>query len=300
MKHLSCLSLSFMVMALPLLGFSQSTTCLEAKLSSYENGALVFQTEKKYDANRLLLSQKEFYKGYTTEKQFTYTPTQKIATVSYLLNGILIKKTTNVYDAKGNVISEITENNKGEKETTFTNAVGEKLLNDANGNTISREQNTLTADGKVAKNIVFNAKNEAISELQFLYDTNGNITEKVQNDLLAKVNKKTTYLYDAKGNKTEETTLLNEEPFTKLQNTYDSNGNLVSTKGFNKYNKEDFTLELTYTADNKIVTDSYVYNNELISQKKYTYDAQGNRIKEDYFERQKLVRSTEWEFICNQ
>lgn len=300
MKHLSCLSLSFIVVVLPLLCFSQSTTCLEAKLSSYENGALVFQTEKKYDVNRLLLSQKEFYKSYTTEKQFTYTPNREIATVSYLLNGILTKKTTNVYDAKGNVISEITENNKGEKETIFTNAVGEKLLNDANGNAIAKEQNTLTADGKVAKNVVFNAKNEAISELQFLYDTNGNITEKVQNDLLAKVNKKTTYLYDAKGNKTEEATLLNGEPFTKLQHTYDSNGNLVSTKGFNKYNKEDFTLELTYTPDNKVLTDSYLYSNELISQKKYTYDTQGNRIKEDYFERQKLVRSTEWEFICNQ
>jgi hypothetical protein len=92
---------------------------------------------------------------------------------------------------------------------------------------------------------------------------------------------------------------INAEPFSKNVYEINSTGKVAKIQAFNRYNQLDYELVYIYNVNGDITSESYFYNNELITKKENTYDENSNFIQQDNFERGKFVSSVKWEYICS-
>jgi len=198
-------------------------------------------------------------------------------------------KAEEFYDTDGNIISSTTYtyNSNGTYTTTVKNNDGTQIQKefDSNNNLISEKN--YNAEGQLISNIIYDANGNKLSEQVLEYDLNGILIAEVQLDASGNKMVNKEFVYNADGSYTE-INLSNDG--TKVENEFDKNGKLVSSKTFD--DKGRVTKEENYDQFGNITESfEYTYNTDGTYIKKYT-DRGNNTIEEKYSSDDKLLNAT--------
>ncbi len=282
----------------------QKTGCLEIKSSSFFNNIKENELEKTYDKNGNLLVYTETnfsnnIKSYSkkTENEYDYK-NRLIKTISYI-NDKEINRNTRQYDSPDFLVKESTNQNS-QTITINKNNITEKIYLDENGKQTAKEITQVNLAGNVIKKTVFDDKNNAISEISKIFDKEEKLIESVNDDIAAKIKIKTQFEYNSEGSVLKEIELLNDALNYFTLNQYQENRISKKTK-FNKQSQIEYQMEYQYNEMGKLTEEKYFYKSELISTKKYSFDAQNMKILEtDMNKDNKITRQIFFEYKkCN-
>ncbi len=282
----------------------QKTGCLEIKSSSFFNNIKENELEKTYDKNGNLLVYTETnfsnnIKSYSkkTENEYDYK-NRLIKTISYI-NDKEINRNTRQYDSPDFLVKE-SINQNSQTITINKNNITEKIYLDENGKQTAKEITQVNLAGNVIKKTVFDDKNNAISEISKIFDKEEKLIESVNDDIAAKIKIKTQFEYNSEGSVLKEIELLNDALNYFTLNQYQENRISKKTK-FNKQSQIEYQMEYQYNEMGKLTEEKYFYKSELISTKKYSFDAQNMKILEtDMNKDNKITRQIFFEYKkCN-
>ncbi len=282
----------------------QKTGCLEIKSSSFFNNIKENELEKTYDkkGNLLVYTETNFsnnIKSYSkkTENEYDYK-NRLIKTISYI-NDKEINRNTRQYDSPDFLVKESTNQNS-QTITINKNNITEKIYLDENGKQTAKEITQVNLAGNVIKKTVFDDKNNAISEISKILDKEEKLIESVNDDIAAKIKIKTQFEYNSEGSVLKEIELLNDALNYFTLNQYQENRISKKTK-FNKQSQIEYQMEYQYNEMGKLTEEKYFYKSELISTKKYSFDAQNMKILEtDMNKDNKITRQIFFEYKkCN-
>ncbi len=282
----------------------QKTGCLEIKSSSFFNNIKENELEKTYDKNGNLLVYTETnfsnnIKSYSkkTENEYDYK-NRLIKTISYI-NDKEINRNTRQYDSPDFLVKESTNQNS-QTITINKNNITEKIYLDENGKQTAKEITQVNLAGNVIKKTVFDDKNNAISEISKIFDKEEKLIESVNDDIAAKIKIKTQFEYNSEGSVLKEIELLNDALNYFTLNQYQENRISKKTK-FNKQSQIEYQMEYQYNEMGKLNEEKYFYKSELISTKKYSFDAQNMKILEtDMNKDNKITKQIFFEYKkCN-
>ncbi len=282
----------------------QKTGCLEIKSSSFFNNIKENELEKTYDkkGNLLVYTETNFsnnIKSYSkkTENEYDYK-NRLIKTISYI-NDKEINRNTRQYDSPDFLVKESTNQNS-QTITINKNNITEKTYLDENGKQTAKEITQMNLAENVIKKTVFDDKNNAISEISKILDKEEKLIESVNDDIAAKIKIKTQFEYNSEGSVLKEIELLNDALNYFTLNQYQENRISKKTK-FNKQSQIEYQMEYQYNEMGKLNEEKYFYKSELISTKKYSFDAQNMKILEtDMNKDNKITRQIFFEYKkCN-
>ncbi len=282
----------------------QKTGCLETKAASFINNIKENELEKTYDKNGNLLVYIETtfsnnIKSYSKRTENEYDDKNRlIKTISYI-NDKLISQSTKQYDSPDFLVKESTNQNS-QTVTTNNNNITEKIYLDENGKQSGKESTQTNLAGNIIKKTVFDDKNNAISELSKIFDKEEKLIESVNDDITAKIKIKTQYEYNSEGNVLKETELLNDGLNYFTLNQYKESRISKKIK-YNKRSQIEYQIEYLYDEMGNLIEEKYFYKSELISTKKYSFDAQNIKILEtDINKENKITKQIFYEYKkCN-
>jgi len=282
----------------------QKTGCLETKAASFINNIKENELEKTYDKNGNLLVYIETtfsnnIKSYSkrTENEYDYK-NRLNKTISYI-NDKLISQNTKQYDSPDFLVKESTNQNS-QTITRNKNNITEKIYLDENGKQSGKEITQTNLAGNIIKKTVFDDKNNAISEISKIFDKEEKLIESVNDDITAKIKIKTQYEYNSEGSVLKETELLNDGLNYFTLNQYKESR--ISKKfKYNKRSQIEYQIEYLYDEMGNLIEEKYFYKSELISTKKYFFDAENNKILEtDINKENKITKQIFYEYKkCN-
>ena len=282
----------------------QKTGCLETKASSFINNIKENELEKTYDknGNLLIYSETTFsnnIKSYLkrTENEYDYK-NRLTKTISYI-NDKFISQNTKQYDSPDFLVKELTNQNS-QIVTRNNNNITEKLYLDENGKQLGKEITQTNLAGNVIKKTVFDDKNNAISEISKIFDREEKLIESVNDDIMAKIKIKTQYEYNSEGSVLKETEFLNDGLNYFTLNQYKESRISKKIK-YNKRSQIEYQIEYQYDEKDNLIEEKYFYKSELISTKKYSFDAQNVKILEtDINKENKITKQIFYEYKkCN-
>lgn len=282
----------------------QKTGCLETKAASFINNIKENELEKTYDKNGNLLVYIETtfsnnIKLYSKRTENEYDDKNRlIKTISYI-NDKLISQNTKQYDSPDFLVKESTNQNS-QTVTTNNNNITEKIYLDENGKKSGKESTQTNLAGNIIKKTVFDDKNNAISEISKIFDKEEKLIESVNDDITAKIKIKTQYEYNSEGNVLKETELLNDGLNYFTLNQYKESRISKKIK-YNKRSQIEYQIEYLYDEMGNLIEEKYFYKSELISTKKYSFDAQNIKILEtDINKENKITKQIFYEYKkCN-
>lgn len=281
---------------------AQKAPCVPVKKQLFENGKLVFELVNTYNkSGRLLQNAEQFSRNavenYRTSKLFSYDARGNNVEVEEFRNGNFVRKTFRQFDNANKLLGEAVsrEKNKTPFTTLVTNG-NELIIFDGDG-AGGRTVKTLDVSKNIVRETVFSDGGNIVLDIANKYNSTGKLTSTTRTTLPEKQVIETSFVYNTDGSATEETKKINGEPFERLLNAYDGK-NLSKKTAFNRYGDKDYDLIYTYNPDGKVLTESYFYDEELITKKENLYDDNQNLIRQNIFERGKLVSFVRWEYTC--
>lgn len=288
------------------MAYAQSTACSEVSVVSYDkNGELAYESVKTYATNGKVASQKErFIKNemgtYSSEKRYTYDTRGNVQTVSEYLNDTFRNKRTRLYDTQNKLISETLITAQNSTPVLVYSSVGDVVqLFDTNGNAAGSEQKTFDKDGNLLKHVTVGSDGKPMLIVEKTYNLAGKPLTLQRSDVPANMIFRTTYMYDPKGNLIEELTTSNGSLFSKILQEYTAAGALAKKTAYNAFNQEDYVINYEYNATGQLFSETFLVRNEPITKRTFTYDTNGNKIKQADTERGKAIRHIEWVYQCN-
>ena len=266
----------------------------------------IYLGEAKY-----FVQSKETYSGDTYSVRYTYDEDGCLLTYEsrYTIDGVeSCERTVNTYNSQHQLVKSVDESDGTVSATTT-------YTYDAKGQLVSEKTND--SDGEYGAKYTYDSKgncvkttwlnNDTVTWINiYAYDSKGNMTKSVETDGEGVVVLTETYAYDSNGNLTKYTSADKSATDTET-NTYDKNGYLIKNVleyGGNSGPREVHTtvytndadgnhLEVNYSekyADGSGYTVVYTYTydkgNKMLTETSnyyttyYTYDKYGNLISE--------------------
>jgi YD repeat-containing protein len=286
------------------ISFGQRPDCLLSKKTILKKNKLTYEQTNLYNLNQQVIEKKEFFLEenpvkYTQTERYVYDNRGNITELTMLLNGMFEKTVFRKFNVNNQLLEEAIVSKDGSKANLIKSINGNETKNFNPDGTFTNTVKEITIDGKTTKEIAYDIKGNQSSVTEFAYDPQGKLTQQSRTEALRNRTTKTVFKRDENGVVLEEVVTINTEPFSR--NVYEINdtGKIVKTKAFNRYEQLDYELVYTYNVNGDIASESYFYNNELITKKESKYDENGNLIQQNNFERGKLVSSVKWEYICS-
>ncbi len=240
-------------------------------------------------------------------------------------DGTVEGRKTYVYDADGNLLSEegytpdpLISGQRSYFLYTYTyddngNRVTEERDNDADGAVDERHAYAYDADGNLLSDEWdYNANGTADNVNIYTYDADGNILSRENNcDFYGGVGVRVTYTYDAEGNLLELEVDsgcdgVSEGPIVYF--TYDDSGNVLTEEtDLDGDGTEDIRLTYTYDGNRHTVIRELDVDGDgiidLLGRTVYTYDADGNLIRQQSDSDDPRMAGMYWTFMsqkCSQ
>lgn len=282
----------------------QKTACLETKATSFVNNIKELELEKIFDkkGNLLVYSETTFsnnIKSYSKKTVNEYDYKDRLIKTIFYINDKEVNQNNKQYDSSGFLVKESANQNTQITSKNRNNIV-EKTFLDENGKQSAKETTQTNLAGNVIKKTVFDDKDKVISVISKLFDFEEKLIESVNDDIAAKIKIKTLFEYNSDGNALKETELLNDELNYFTLNQYQAKRISKKVK-YNKHAQIEYQLEYKYDEEGKLMEERYFYNNELISTKKHTFDAQNKIIRETHSNKEnKITKEIIFEYKkCN-
>jgi YD repeat-containing protein len=284
--------------------FGQQSNCLLSKRTVSKNDKLTYEQINLYNVSRQIIEKKERFLEeklvkYTKIERYVYDNKGNIIELTMLLNGVFEKTVFRKFDLNNQLLEEAVVSKDGSKATLTKSVIGNETKNFNPDGTLTNAVKEKDTDGRTIKETAYDIKGNQSFVTGFAYDAQGKLTRQSRTEVLRNRTTVTVFKRDNNGVLLEETVTINTEPFSK--NVYELNGTgkVAKTQAFNRYNQLDYELVYIYNVNGDIASESYFYNNELITKKENKYDENGNLIQQNNFERGKLVSSVKWEYICS-
>jgi|GEM_PF-2171604 hypothetical protein len=285
------------------ISFGQQPDCLLSRKVILKNDNLTYEQINIYNASRQITEKKErFLEGklpaYTTSERYVYDNKGNIIELTMLLNGVFEKTVFSKFNAINQLLEEVVVS-KGSKAILTKSVIGNETKNFNPDGTFTNRIKEEGSNGKTTREIAYDIKGNQRFVAEFIYNAQDKLTQQSRTDVLQNRITVTTFKRGNNGVLLEETVTINAEPFSKNVYEINSTGKVAKIQAFNRYNQLDYELVYIYNVNGDITSESYFYNNELITKKENTYDENSNFIQQDNFERGKFVSSVKWEYICS-
>ncbi len=284
----------------------QQNNCLESKLLSYSKGTLEWQNSKTYDKKgNLIEDRRDNYAQngvYSSKKVYEYDGKGRVSKITDFLNDAVTQSVSKEYDNLGNLIREVSSNNKSAQPLNRVSILGnsrEQLFYESDGKVSGREIQEFDKNGQLTLKELRGDQNKLYQTTENTYNSAGQIVKVKRVDVVGNMTEEIFTNYDGKGNILSDSSLTNGNVSAFTFYTYD-NGFLTKKAKLNGAKVTDYEIIYLNNTTGKVIEETFVYNGETLSTTKYEYDTFGNKIKEDTFDgKNQLLRSKVWEYICN-
>lgn len=296
-------SLVIQFLLIQLFAFGQESACLLSKKSIFKGNVLTYEQKNTFNTKRQLIQKQERLLGvntpnYTLSEQYVYDKNENVVETTNYVNGEFRKSIFQKFNEQNQLVEEaIITSESDKKKITKTAILNElRFLNDDGSFTKILSEND--SKGNLTKEITFGLDGKATNESTFSYNERGDLVEKSAIELFRNKTSTTVFERNETGAIREEITTINDEPFRKIVNSLNPNGNIIEKRAYNKLNQLDYVIIYTYDTAENVTSESYFSNEELITKSENTYDTNGNLTLQRNFDRSKLVSTITYEYIC--
>ncbi len=302
-KHAVKYLLTILLVLTKIVVFSQKTGCLLSRVQVLKSDILTYEQINSYNSKQQLISKEEQFLDETTARytkinRFVFDKNGNIIENALLLNGAIERTIFRKFGSTNQLLEKAILLKDGSKTKLTKTVTGNDTKNFNPDGTFTNAVSLKDISGRITNETVFDAKGKANSITEFLYDAKGDLTKKIFVEIPRNRTTETAFERNANGEILLETVKVNAEPFSRKNYELNANGKVTRTTAFNRYMKLDYELIYTYNEKGNVTSESYFYNNELITKKENSYDKNGNLILVDNFERGKLISSEVLEYRC--
>lgn len=283
--------------------YGQQTTCFLSNKSIFKNGILTYEQKNVYNEKWQLIKKEERFLdpaklNYTSTEQYIFDTNGNVIETTSTVNGKFNKSVFRKFDGKTNLLEEaiVTAGDSKKKITKTANFNELKLINE--DGSFSKIVSENDEEGNLTKKTVFGLDGKATNIIVYSYNNNGELTEKSEVEMFRNKTTATFFIRNENGAIQEEVSTVNGEPVRRIVNSLNTDGNVSQKKVYNSLNQLDYTMTYTYDTNKNVTSESYFYNEELITKAEKTYDTNGNLTLQRNFERGKLISTINWEYTC--